>query len=738
MTSVNEDGTYTAKVFSNPVRYIQPDGDTNFIDTSIQKNSVIKSMLSGYQYRNGANSFIAEFSEDPTKGIRLTSEEHTIQMGILSAVAHDSKGTVSRAGEVSSSQQNAAGATGDSDGFVYPNAFGEHTEIRYYNTSLGIKEDIILYDNIGVNRFDFEMDVGDLVPHLAEDGAFITFTDTNGEEQYTLQPLYIYDSYTPDDADAQELATPPSEDSAEAAYRHFTTEGFYELKQLNDTHYQVTVVVPQEYLNHPQTVYPVIIDPGINCNNSATNVEDAHVYEYSPTKNTRKSSYLVAGNYNGVNYNDKKAYMYIKFKTLPTLPVKSRVVNSYITLHYTAGQTTSKPLKAQRVISSWSSDTICWQNRPSVGSITQCDVGGSKPQTLHPNITGAVDLWYMQGSGNYGIMFSYHDESQRDVNNFYSSDCGNAELSPALRIDYVSGEGETPGVEDNCLYYIKNKATGQYLDFNNTNNKVVQHPYNGNDTQKWGIVYQKTNDVNGFYKIYNLYNAKCLGVSNTNDMYGFTANPMSLQNDTSSDRIQFRIFSNGDGSFRFMNRAGNNAGKMLSAAGNSSASFANMVQYPFSDSWNQRWVLEKASAGSGGEYRYRGYGVPQCFGYAMFLENDEGVTFYWWETSNKTESYVGKFKAKIEQYASCERIAAYNSPIDSDEYRIAVRAPAGERYRYHVIYQLSNGQWAGKDYLSPSELLGYGNPDHSPHMWANDAYSPEAGTIYFAVRRDGG
>lgn len=38
-----------------------------------------------------------------------------------------------------------------------------------------------------------------------------------------------------------------------------------------------------------------------------------------------------------------------------------------------------------------------------------------------------------------------------------------------------------------------------------------------------------------------------------------------------------------------------------------------------------------------------------------------------------------------------------------------------------------------KDATAPSQLFTYKNPDEASEMWSNDAYSPAAGTIYFAV-----
>ena len=72
-----------------------------------------------------------------------------------------------------------------------------------------------------------------------------------------------------------------------------------------------------------------------------------------------------------------------------------------------------------------------------------------------------------------------------------------------------------------------------------------------------------------------------------------------------------------------------------------------------------------------------------------------------------------------------------------NEYRVAVRAPNDwdQKIYYHMIYQLSDGTWAGKDDQSLSKHFGNGNPSISPEMWENDAYPASAGTIYFAVER---
>jgi|GEM_PF-3607450 len=159
--------------------------------------------------------------------------------------------------------------------------------------------------------------------------------------------------------------------------------------------------------------------------------------------------------------------------------------------------------------------------------------------------------------------------------------------------------------------------------------------------------------------------------------------------------------------------------------------------YDYGGGNNQKWVFEKVNYGNGGAYRSKGYGVPpNCFGYAMFADSESGgVSFYLWDTSHKTEDYSDRFKSAIEKYAvSCHRISDDTASIAANEYRVAVRAPRENGYNYHVIYQLSDGSWAGKDYDDKSESLGWGNPSTSPGIWS-DGYYASCGTIYFAVRR---
>ena len=143
--------------------------------------------------------------------------------------------------------------------------------------------------------------------------------------------------------------------------------------------------------------------------------------------------------------------------------------------------------------------------------------------------------------------------------------------------------------------------------------------------------------------------------------------------------------------------------------------------------------------GWAGRYRYINDPYVECFEYALLYDTDMGLKPVDRDICPKlnSELYDVEIIDTIETKTNlkCRRIDAYDSAIDDGEYRMAARLPFEGEYNYHFIYQLGDGTWAGKDYRSPSKHFGMGNPSESPEMWSDDAYSPEAGTIYFAVKR---
>lgn len=69
----------------------------------------------------------------------------------------------------------------------------------------------------------------------------------NGEGKAKISPIYVYDSYTGE----------KTEKNTHDTYNNKTI--VKEIEKENS--YLITIIVDKEFLNNPETVYPIVIDP---------------------------------------------------------------------------------------------------------------------------------------------------------------------------------------------------------------------------------------------------------------------------------------------------------------------------------------------------------------------------------------------------------------------------------------------------------------------------------------------
>ena len=123
-----------------------------------------------------------------------------------------------------------------------------------------------------------------------------------------------------------------------------------------------------------------------------------------------------------------------------------------MTLHFTSGTSTAANASAYQVTEAeWASGTIQWSNKPAADVLLQSNIS-------HNNVTGyvfscltAVQHWYdgdtTGQNENYGIMLCYQDPEIADYNSFYSADCTDATMRPALTISYTPANNEISVLE---------------------------------------------------------------------------------------------------------------------------------------------------------------------------------------------------------------------------------------------------------------------------------------------------
>ncbi len=397
--------------------------------------------------------------------------------------------------------------------------------------------------------------------------------DNSEEQKYRFGSLYAYDSFEPGTDEATD-------------FEHLTFDCHYELEELGASRYRITAVVSEEWLNHPETIYPVTIDPTLT--GTPSNLDDTYIRESSPNSNYYLESRLRIGNYNGTNYTSGICYSFLKFKNMPSLS-NVAVTNATLNMDLLTGQSTAQQAKAWRVTSSWTSSGLKWSNRPSY---TEDAAAVANPNGLVDysfQVADIVDKWY-NGGTNYGFMLGYSNQSVHDLNSLYSSDCGISTHYPTLTFDYVSAP--TLSSVANGVYYIRNQNSGKYIDVsgqyasNDTN--IHQWSFHSDPCQQWQI----TGVGGGWYTIRPQHaTGMAMGVQN-----GSTADGADIRQYTynGSDSQKFGFIKLSNGAYRIVTKVTNGL-KGLSVNGRYTYDGANIHQYWYnSDYTNDHWFLEEA------------------------------------------------------------------------------------------------------------------------------------------------
>lgn len=467
-----ETGDTEVTVFAVPIKYENEDGDFEFIDTSFAKLNVVEKLLKGYDYENAANDFSVLFSDKAEKGFEM---DKAFSMA------------------VQTEEKNVASAEIDTDEnkdgrLTYDNVYGDGTYIEYININSGVKENIVLEKNIGKNRFDFVWASDTHYLKLSDDSTFIEIVckETN-ETDYVFSPLYVYDSYTlakeqqsqienvdcttsdeycddfvtvadtmaeieADDYEKQSVA-----DITQSNYvnRHNTYDCHYEIAENDNGEYTITAVVSEEFLNSPETVYPVIIDPSVTASSSESNIEDTYVNASSPDTNYGSWTYMCFG------YNNGKRWGYVRFKTLPSeIEYGSRIGTASLSLKFRPGQTTSAEGKMGAITKkNWTEDSLTWNTRIAwSGYYATSDHNNCSYYRF--DVTDLVKDWYRGDCPNYGIVFTYTNQTYNDYNSVYSSE-SSLSNAPSLRITYAR-------VDKTTYYYNNNSQSNPNSSYNRT------------------------------------------------------------------------------------------------------------------------------------------------------------------------------------------------------------------------------------------------------------------------------
>lgn len=398
---LNRDGTKTKYIMDYPVKYIDENGDTKFVDLSLGETTTA--------FETTANDIVLSVAKDYTKGITLTYKDYLISLVAVPNSNRIESGIIGTA--------PITVATKNDNVITYNDVFGADIDIRYSPVHNGVKEDIILHSYNGVNTFDFLLNTGGLGVYSEKDNYYLAEA-ANADMRMDLGKVIVYDA------------------------NRRISEGSLTVTALKENQlYQVTVSVDQAFLTDPNTVYPVQIDPSITVSDTthgANAVIDCPVYSGKPTVNMGNALY------NPIGYLDS-AYQIgrtaVKLVGLANDPVyqglyAEQIKRVYFYIQDSSG-TAAKAINLYALTSNstWTESSLTWNTLGTISSTLQAsaNVGGAAWSSF--DITSLVKGW-KNGSYNIDCGFILQSSDESTAGNFFSSESSQSNW-PYLVYSYV-------------------------------------------------------------------------------------------------------------------------------------------------------------------------------------------------------------------------------------------------------------------------------------------------------------
>lgn len=472
---LNEDGSYTAVVYNEPV-HKKVNGAWKEIDNSI----LLKKQVDGterYVNKDGLVevSFAKNYEE---KLVEMKDEDYSISWGIKINKDNQktaSKQVISKNSELKIASSDISDATTEekktlakniSSKVQYKESLASAVDLEYVVLPTRVKESIILTSPQDIKSYVVSVETKGLKAKLKENKE-IEFLDSNDNIIFTMWAPYMYDS-----------ATELSEDIDVS------------LKNIGGNKYEITMTPDELWLNDSARVYPITIDPDVSVSRVRSNIIDNYVWEGYGNQNENLDRMYI-GKKSG-----KIARAYLKYKTMPTIPSGATITSATQRVNIFAGTTSAYNAAAYKVTAKdWDSATITWANKPEAATAINTNISHNNKSYYSFDCTSVVKSWYngstVGKNANYGIMMRYKDETVNDYNSFYSSDYATESKRPLLSISYKTATPTTTTTKKTTTTTTTTKPV-------TTSEIVWPVPNNSQINSKWGY---RTYDSNIHYGI---------------------------------------------------------------------------------------------------------------------------------------------------------------------------------------------------------------------------------------------
>ena len=275
------------------------------------------------------------------------------------------------------------------------------------------KDDIVMENPQAQHRFVLEMDTQNVQLVKQEEGAIVAYAEGKpAEVAFVLPAAFMRD--------------------AEGNIGTVETDLVEENGKI-----QVVLDCNEDFLQN--AVYPVVVDPLIQTEEHSSAMEDNFVTSSAP--NTVQS-YSQARLRICKNTSYGECRSFLKFTDLPFFMPSNMVTKAYLRMSlYTKQGTRAVPVYVKEVLGDWSSQTITWNNQPSLGEhdvdVAIIPANAGVGSTFAFDISNLVRKWY--GGSNYGVAFERKITATPNTVEFGSSD--SVYHKPVIMINYVSFAG---------------------------------------------------------------------------------------------------------------------------------------------------------------------------------------------------------------------------------------------------------------------------------------------------------
>lgn len=426
----NNDGTYTKKIYSHPVKYIDDTGAVRDITTDIEK-------LSDGTFRTADNDVVTTFSRMLSDGITLSYDDISVKM--IPVINSSSAST----GNISASDNASLVSSLSSDNKTVSYPYGNKTKLEYSLTYTGFKEDIVVEEYTGQTEYTFTLYTNGLFV-TETDGSFY-LTDSEDNIKATIGDIIIFTA-----------------DEKNNTMGNLTAQ-VVKPGQI----YLMTIQVDADYLKDEKTVYPIRIDPTIEIsysNNGSGAIEDATINNAAGSAGTSGSLFVGKRETYGVS----RALMKFPGLDLSDVYSASNITSATVTVRDLMCESTEMTIYAHTFTgNTWSESSLSWSSVSADSYVTtpldtvtmswNNGVAQEEDHFYEFDITTAVQGWK---SGSYyqdrGIIFkmssavengsSYTHRTLASYNRSEQKPVLEVVYNPKISLNYVStavNEGAT-------------------------------------------------------------------------------------------------------------------------------------------------------------------------------------------------------------------------------------------------------------------------------------------------------